>query len=166
MKADGTEATGVDIRRLESAEQVHSCAEYMAASQPWITLRRTYEEGVGILTDAANEVYVALVGGELAGFTILQMQGAFVGYIKTLGVLPQWRNRGIGSQLIAFAEERIFRETPNVFICASSFNLGAQRLYRRLGYEIVGELKDYIVAGHGEVLFRKTIGPLRDFNKT
>jgi len=33
-------------------------------------------------------------------------------------------------------------------------------LYERLGYEVVGELKDYIVPGHSEMLLRKTIGPL------
>jgi ribosomal protein S18 acetylase RimI-like enzyme len=64
---------------------------------------------------------------------------------------------------MAFAERRILAETPNVFICVSSFNDGARRLYERLGYEVVGELKDYIVAGHSEILLRKTIGPLTGF---
>jgi ribosomal protein S18 acetylase RimI-like enzyme len=61
---------------------------------------------------------------------------------------------------MAFAEERIFQEVPNVFLCVSSFNQEAQRFYARLGYEQVGELKDYVVRGHSEFLMRKTIGPL------
>ena len=50
-------------------------------------------------------------------------------------------------------------------MCVSSFNTEAQKLYLRLGYEIVGELKDYIVAGYSEILLRKTIGPLSEFRK-
>jgi selenocysteine lyase/cysteine desulfurase len=46
---------------------------------------------------------------------------------------------------------------------SSSFYPGVQRLYERLGYEVVGQLRDYIIAGHSEVLLRKTIGPLARF---
>jgi ribosomal protein S18 acetylase RimI-like enzyme len=70
------------------------------------------------------------------------------------------RGQGIGTALMEFVEQRVLREQPNVFICASSFNPGAQRLYERLGYRRVGELTDFMVAGHSEILYRKTIGPL------
>jgi hypothetical protein len=36
-------------------------------------------------------------------------------------------------------------------------------LYERLGYRFVGEIPDYIVRGHSEILLRKTLGPLREF---
>ena len=71
-----------------------------------------------------------------------------------------FRGRGVGKALIEFAEKRIFRETPNVFICVSDFNVDAQAFYARLGYQRVGELKDFIIAGHAEILLRKTIGPI------
>lgn len=45
----------------------------------------------------------------------------------------------------------------------SSFNVRAKDLYERLGYSIVGELKDFIVTGHSEWLLRKTRGPLSEF---
>jgi ribosomal protein S18 acetylase RimI-like enzyme len=163
--AAGTGITGVQIQALESTEHIHQCAEFMAVSEPWKTLRRTYEEGVAMLNDPNREAYAALVDGQLAGFTILRMDGAFVGYIQTIGVLPQWQSRGIGSKLMAFAEERIFRDTPNAFICVSSFNPKAQKLYKKLGYETVGELTEYIVPGHSEFLMRKTIAPLTEFKR-
>lgn len=34
---------------------------------------------------------------------------------------------------------------------------------RRLGYTIVGGLRDYVVAGHSEWLLRNSIGPLADW---
>jgi ribosomal protein S18 acetylase RimI-like enzyme len=138
----------------------------MSNSEPWVTLQRSYEEPVRMPNDPLREVYVATVAGEVVGFTILRMDGAFVAYIQTVGVLPEWMGGGIGSELMRFAEERIFRETPNAFICASSFNEGALRLYERLGYEVVGELTDYVVSGHSEILLRKSIGPLTEFKRS
>ncbi|MBI2387001.1 MAG: GNAT family N-acetyltransferase [Elusimicrobia bacterium] len=135
----------------------------MASSEPWITLRRNYDSALGVLQDPSREVYVATIGGEPAGLIVVVMGGAFRGYIQTVAVDPAQRGHGIGSRLIRFAEERILAETPNVFICVSSFNSRARELYARLGYEPVGELKDYVVRGYSELLLRKTVGPLADF---
>ncbi len=135
----------------------------MSGSEPWITLERGYEDSLALLQDATREVYGAFEGDRLLGFVILNMSGAFVGYIQTICVSEEDRSRGIGSRLMRFAEERIFRESPNVFLCVSSFNPRARKLYERLGYELIGELADYIVSGHSEYLFRKTIGPIRGF---
>ncbi|HPG39117.1 MAG TPA: N-acetyltransferase [bacterium] len=151
------------IRRLSGRSEAEYCARLMAASEPWITLRRNYEESLQHVTDPGKEVYCAVITDELAGFMILQMQGAFTGYIQTICIAPEWRRKGLGRQMIAFAERRIFKDKPNVFMCVSSFNPDALRLYNRLGYETIGELKDYIVAGHAEILLRKTIAPLNSF---
>ncbi len=133
----------------------------MAASEPWVTLGTGYERSLRLLSNDARERYLAKVAGEPAGFLVISMQGAFVGYIQLVGVASGLRGRGVGRSLIEFAEQRIFRETPNVFICVSDFNAGAQGFYARLGYQRVGELKDFIVAGHSEILLRKTLGPIR-----
>jgi ribosomal protein S18 acetylase RimI-like enzyme len=135
----------------------------MANSEPWITLRRGYNESLKILTDSSREVYLAKAYDEIVGFTVLNMHGAFIGYIQSVFVAPQWRSKGIGSKLMDYVEKRILSETPNVFICVSSFNQRAQKLYERRGYEIVGELKHWIVSNHSEILLRKTIAPLTEF---
>jgi ribosomal protein S18 acetylase RimI-like enzyme len=159
-------ATDVRIRRLFDIEEAETCARMMSTTEPWITLRRSYEDSLGQLTDPLKESYVAASQDVLVGFTILNMKGAFVGYIQTVCVAPEWRNQGIGSRLIDFAEKRIFDEAPNVFMCVSSFNTNARELYERLGYAVVGELEDYIVAGQSEILMRKTIAPLTEFKKS
>ena len=135
----------------------------MSSLEPWVTLKRDYTSSLKILTDPTREVYLALAGDEIAGFTILIMQGALVGYIQSICVAPDWRNKGIGSQLMEFAENRIFIESPNAFIMVSSFNPDAKRLYNRLGYETIGELEDFIIPGHSEYLLRKSIAPLTEF---
>ena len=153
----------VAIRGLQHGDEAHHCAWLMSNSEPWMTLGRTYEDSLKIFTDPSKEVNVAFAGDELAGFIVLQMSGAFTGYIQSIAILPDWRNKGIGRRLMRFAEKRIFVETPNVFICVSSFNQNAQAFYKRLGYVVIGELKNYIVSGHSEILLRKTVGPLKDF---
>jgi ribosomal protein S18 acetylase RimI-like enzyme len=137
----------------------------MSASEPWVTLGRTYPESLERMHDETRERYVARLGPLLAGFLVINMKGAFVGYIQTLCVAPEQRGKGIGTRLVEFAEERIFRDSPNVFICASSFNYEARKLYERLGYKLVGALMDYLVKGHSELLLRKSTGPLGEFRK-
>jgi ribosomal protein S18 acetylase RimI-like enzyme len=143
-----------------------ACARMMSSSEPWITLNRSYERSLTIVSDPARELYVARRDGAVAGFILLTMKGQFPGYITTICVDALARGGGIGTQLVAFAEQRIHRESPNVFLCVSSFNTGAKRLYERLGFEFVGTLKDFIVAGHDELLYRKTIGPWSTFTPT
>jgi ribosomal protein S18 acetylase RimI-like enzyme len=156
----GVAGARVRVRPLSGDAEAAACARIMATSEPWLTLGRGLAASLAVVRDPTREVYVAASGGEVIGFLILNMRGAFVGYIQTVALREDWRGRGLGSQLIALAEERIFREAPNVFICVSSFNHRARALYERLGYQVVGELKDYIVRGQSEWLLRKTIGPL------
>jgi len=147
----------------QDSDWVKACAGLMAASEPWITLRRGDSDVVGIIKDETSEAYVAMSHGEIMGFAIIKMRGAFVGYIQSIVVSPEYRGVGIGTRFMGFLEHRILSERPNVFICVSSFNDDAKRLYERLGYETIGRLKDYIVKGHDEILMRKSIAPLSEF---
>ena len=92
---------------------------------------------------------MAVRGADVLGFVILNLHGAFVGYIQTICVVEHERGRGIGARLVDHAEKRIFRDSPNVFLCVSSFNPRARALYEKLGYQLIGELKDYLVQGLG-----------------
>ncbi len=38
-----------------------------------------------------------------------------------------------------------------------------KKMYLKFGYEIIGELKDFIIKGHSEILLRKQICPISDF---
>ena len=157
------EDLGLTVAPLAGEGQARACATIMSTSEPWVTLQRGYDASLKIIRDPTREVLVVTGGEEVVGFLILNMRGAFVGYIQTVAVREDWRGRGLGSCLVQLAEERIFRESPNVFLCVSSFNARARALYERLGYEVIGELKDYIVRGHSEWLLRKTRGPLAGF---
>ena len=140
-----------------------ACARMMSESDPWVTLGRDFARCLTAVSDPARELYVARSGNELTGFILLTMKGQFPGYITSVCVASSARGSGVGTQLVAFAEQRIHRESPNVFLCVSSFNPGARRLYERLGFEFVGTLKDFLVDGYDELLYRKSNGPWNTF---
>jgi GNAT superfamily N-acetyltransferase len=140
----------IEIRKLQGICEAEICARMMTDSEPWTTLRQSYDTSLELVTDSSREVYLAFMEGEVTGFAILHLRGLFNGYIQAVCVKPNWRNKGIGSRLIVFSEERIFSETSNAFICVSSSSVNALRLYERLGYEAIGPLKG------AEVLLRKS----------
>ena len=142
------------------------CAEMMSRTDPWITLQRDLGGCMEAMLGSYKEVYIARRNRELLGFIVLQMQGAFKGYIQSICVSPDVQEAGVGTSLIEFAEKRIFSVSPNVFMLVSSFNTRAAALYFRLGYEKIGTLKNYATDGFDEFLLRKTIGSLKNFNKS
>jgi len=151
------------IQRLDGADRALECARMMAATEPWITLGRTVDQSLAVVSDPTSETYVLADESSVLGFVVLTLAGPFRGYIRSVCVRPERRREGLGARLLEFAENRIFRESPNVFMCVSTFNPSARRLYERLGYAVVGELTDYLIRGHGEVLLRKTRGPWAEF---
>jgi [ribosomal protein S18]-alanine N-acetyltransferase len=142
---------------------IQAAAQLMANNDPWLTLGRTYEKCLAVIRNPLAETYVAKVDDVVMGLAVIQLKGALVGYIQTLLIAEEYRGHTLGNQLITFLENRIYEVSPNVFMCVSDFNTDAQRLYKRMGYEVVGEIKNYIAEGYSEILLRKTIGALNDF---
>jgi len=134
------------------------CVRLMAGSEPWITLRRDLDGCRAALRRPGSELFVARRSGRPAGFILMHPYGcAGSPYIASVAVAEGLRGRGIGSQLVAFAERRM-ASRRFIFLCVSSFNRRAQELYRRLGYQRVGELPDYVIEGHSELLLWKRLG--------
>jgi [ribosomal protein S18]-alanine N-acetyltransferase len=158
-----TSPSALHIGELTAALDLHSMAEELAASDPWLTLGRNAKQCLALLNDSSKGRYAAFRGDDFVGFLILNFRGAFVGYLQTLFVAPAYRGSGVGTALVEFAEARIFSDHPNVFLCVSAFNAGARRLYARLGYRVVGELTDFLTPGQSELLLRKTRGAIGSY---
>lgn len=142
-------------------------ARIMAATDPWITLGKTFEDCLGSLRGEGKEVYSLIEEtGETVGVVVLQMTGTFRGYLQSICIDARARGKGYGHQAIAFCERRIFSVSPNFFLCVSSFNLQAQKLYFSLGFEQVGLLKNLVAEGYDELLLRKTTGSYALFKPT
>ncbi|MFI5186054.1 MAG: GNAT family N-acetyltransferase [Chitinophagales bacterium] len=150
----------LQISLVTDAGVFNDCARMMQASDPWITLGMNYEQCRFAFEGPCKEIYVAEFGNKLTGFVILQVCGTFKGYIQTICVDDNSRGRGIGKQILRFCERRILAISPNIFICVSSFNKGAIKLYYETGFKLVGELTDFVKQGFTELLLRKSIGPI------
>ncbi|MGA3160271.1 MAG: N-acetyltransferase [Terracidiphilus sp.] len=135
------------------------CAELMASSEPWITLKRNVEACREALGRPGTELFLARrqESGVPEGFILLAPYGlAGSPYITSVATAAEARGQGVGSQLLRFAEQH-YHGRGHLFLLVSSFNRSAQELYRRHGYEQVGELRDYCVAGHSELILHKAL---------
>jgi ribosomal-protein-alanine N-acetyltransferase len=135
------------------------CAQMMSETDPWITLQMNYDQCLKAFDGRCKEIYVAETGKEVAGFVIIQVCGTFSGYIQTICVGKEFRGLGLGRKLLLYCEERVLKFSPNIFICVSSFNKQAARLYYDFGFKLVGELDNFVKEGFSELLLRKTVGP-------
>lgn len=134
------------------------CARLMAASEPWVTLGRDLEECRLACRRRGYALRVARQAGTPCGFILLHPRGlAGSPYIASVAVDPTARGRGIGTVLMDYAETVLAAGARNIFLCVSSFNVDARRLYERRGYSAVGELKDYIIAGASETIMQKRL---------
>jgi ribosomal protein S18 acetylase RimI-like enzyme len=93
-----------------------------------------------------------------AGIIILDPHGiAGSPYIKSIAVYPEFRGEGIGTMLLNFAEDLFRADAKHFFICVSSFNERARKLYEKFGFNAVGELRDFIIEGASEILMHKRL---------
>jgi ribosomal-protein-alanine N-acetyltransferase len=156
-------ASDSTIRFVRDEDEARECVALMGSTEPWLTLGFDPIAALAGFMDGKRECYVVRDDAGLAGFVSVDMRGLVAGYIQLLCVRADRRGQGLGTQLIRWAEDRILKASPNVFICVSSFNGGARRLYDRLGFEPVGTLRQFVVGGHDEILLRKTRGPWSEF---
>jgi ribosomal protein S18 acetylase RimI-like enzyme len=133
-------------------------ARLLATSEPWISLGVTEEKTRQTLHDPGYLVYIAHINNAACGLIIIHPRGvAGSPYIKTIAVSAEYRNEGIGASLMNFAETSFRNRSRYIFLCVSSFNSKARIFYQKLGYTMVGELKDYIIDGASEILMSKKL---------
>jgi [ribosomal protein S18]-alanine N-acetyltransferase len=152
----------ITITLTTDSQKIAVCAQMMTQSDPWITLRMDYSHCLKAFDNLGpcKEMYVIEYENQLAGFVILQLCGTFKGYIQTICISEAHRGKGLGKKLLKFCEEKIFKISPNIFLCVSSFNKGAIKLYEECGFTRIGELNNFVKQGFTELLLRKTIGPM------
>jgi ribosomal protein S18 acetylase RimI-like enzyme len=147
---------GITIGPAEESEYAFA-AQLMVHSEPWMTLGRQFDERMTSLKRLGTELFIAREGGQPVGFVHIHPYG-FAGspYITTIAVSHSLRGRGVGSRLLAFAEEHLAGRRF-LFLCVGSFNPRAQELYYRLGYVQVGEIPNYAIEGHSELILSKKL---------
>jgi ribosomal protein S18 acetylase RimI-like enzyme len=143
---------------LTADQEKDLAAHLLASSEPWITLGISEEQCKKNCHDPEFHLFIAYLNETPAGIILLDPRGvAGSPYIKSIATFPEFRGQGIGTSLLSFAENFFSSNSKHLFICVSSFNKRARKLYERFGFETVGELKDYIIKGSSEILMHKGI---------
>ena len=115
-------ATWKDVAGLRSLEQV--C--FPKDAWPLLDL-------VGVLTMPNVLRLKAVNDGRLVGFIACDIRRLEnTAWISTVGVLPEYRSRGIGERLMREVEERV--DVASIRLSVRASNHDAIRLYKRLGY--------------------------------
>ena len=91
-------------------------------------------EDLAAWTDKGHAFYFILKEETLVGFVHLGSRGAEVDWIEDLFVLPEYQGNGYGSRAIALAEAEVKKYSESVYLEVAARNLGAIKLYHRLGY--------------------------------
>jgi len=103
---------------------------------------------------AAGKVWVAEVGGEVAG-VLVQYETEEGFYIDTVAALPALHGTGIGRALLLFAEsEAARRGYRSIYLCTNVKMTENQIFYPKIGYV---EYERKIDQGYERIFYRKQL---------
>ena len=140
-----TEASILDLNSLHKLEKI--C--FPQDAWPILDL-------IAVLTFPNVIRLKATVDGQMVGFIAGDPhQGEGIGWIATVGVLPEFRRNGIGKGLIAECEKRM--GLPKVRLSVRFSNNEAITLYEGLGYSRINIWKDYYNDGGNALVMEKNL---------
>ncbi len=162
QKAFGKTRVKLDSCQLSTpltSAQAQAVAGMLAASEPWLSLNFSAAALAGYLLreDASLHRYAVSVDGHLVGVICVRYPWLRGPYIELLGVFPNYRGKGIGKQLLAWAEAEARAVANNLWVVASSFNHQALNLYQSLGFCQIGPIPGLVTPEHDEILLRKCL---------
>jgi len=156
----------VRIAKFQS-KHLKECTDIMAGSDPWVTFGVTHTDARAFFEChlSSDRCYVAIQDGKVVGFIVFYAKDAFPlgGYVKAIAVEVRHRKQGTGKKMMEFAEARILKQWPNVFLLVSDFNMKARRFYRKLGYSQIGRIPNALAKGRAELIYRKITGRCKRF---
>lgn len=113
---------------------------------------------VGVLTLPNVVRLKAMADSRIVGFIAGDVRPSQrMSWIATVGVLPEYRGRGIGEALMVACEAQI--PTPVVRLNVRLSNNGAIHLYQNLGYQRVGQWPGYYQDGEDALVMEKRLQP-------
>lgn len=150
------------IRDMQPEDR-EAVVDLLGESDPWKTLGYGKDDWNRIFcpTPQGRESRVIEFDGRVAGIAIVKPQFLMGDYLELLGIAPWARGQGLGAQMLGQIESIVFGRTNNLFACVSDFNASARHFYRKMGYQEIGPMPNFLIPGSAEMLLRKTAGPAR-----
>ncbi len=136
-------ATWRDLNGLRYLEQI--C--FPRDSWPLLDL-------IGVLTYPNIVRLKAVINNRLVGFIAGDRRDhQKVGWIATIGVLPEFRHQGIATALLQECENRLATTSTRLNVRRS--NLEAITLYKNIGYRQISSIPNYYQDGEDALIFEK-----------
>ncbi|NML19534.1 GNAT family N-acetyltransferase [Pseudoflavitalea sp. G-6-1-2] len=102
--------------------------------------------------------FVARAGSGIIGVMILFDQIASSIEIKNIAVDENWQGKGIGKQLLQFAESFALQHSySRLLIGTGNSSIGQLALYQKMGFEISGIKKNFFLIHYSEPIFENGI---------
>ncbi|GAB4529985.1 MAG: ribosomal protein S18-alanine N-acetyltransferase [Anaerolineales bacterium] len=109
---------------------------------------------LAVLTLPAVVRLKAVIGDKVVGFIAGDIrQQENLAWIATIGVLPDYRRRGIGAALLTACEAQL--PVAKIRLCVRVSNTGALALYRQYGYHRVDLWPAYYKGGEDALVMEK-----------
>ena len=146
---------------LASLENLNDCYEALNNSRLFDEYFQNAEKCKSFLLDGIkkNEIYIAKNNMRSIGFMRIDEIGMFSKYplLRLIVVKQEYRNKGLGSEMLRFYETKYKNKADRIFLCVSSFNDDAKRLYTSLGFNEVGRIDGLYKKGVIEYLLMKEL---------
>jgi ribosomal-protein-alanine N-acetyltransferase len=111
---------------------------------------------VGVLTLPSVVRLKACDGEQMVGFIAGDIRRSQrLAWIATIGVLPEYRGRGVGRMLLEACESQL--GVPRVRLNVRATNYPAIRLYEETGYQRTGLWKAYYQDGEDALVMEKAL---------
>ena len=107
--------------------------EHMNSFSPWTSNQ---------FTEAHNYIYVLLCETAVIGFVALT-QSYDQAELQNFSIHRDYQNLGYGRRLLDFAFQHLSRDVKQIFLEVRVSNFSAIRLYHNLGFEEIGNRRDY-----------------------
>jgi len=115
---------------------------------------------IGVLTLPNVVRLKAMIDDQMVGFIAGDIRPSQqMAWIATIGVLPEYRGRGIGTALLEACEQELQVEAIRLNVRVS--NHPAIRLYKSLRYQQVGRWPHYYSDGEDALIMEKELEPTR-----
>ena len=155
------EDAGLWLSAVTQAEAVLLGAT-LAAFEPWVHYGTPAANLTSLLapTDDGGTRLAVRAAGDTAPVGVMVIRDPWLAgpYMQFLALLPGAQGRDHGQALLDWFERQARSAgARNLWICVSTFNTGALRLYLRFGFAAVTILDDLLKPGVDEILMRKRL---------